>query len=139
MTEGTEQVFYHFLIFTFLRMKNFHFFRNSSENWKKIKVSKKRWKNKTKKFQRKKEKKEAIRKEIEEKQAEIDRAKQAAETMFLGTNTQGDPGEPREATRRRQEIHWDYDKKGLEIFRYKFTQRKNETFLEIIDTLKWKK
>ena len=63
-------------------------------------------------FQRKKEKKEAIRKEIEEKQAEIDRAKQAAETMFLGTNMPGDPGEPREATRRRQEIHWDYDKKG---------------------------
>ena len=33
--------------------------------------------------------------------------------MFLGTNMPGDPGEPREATRRRQEIHWDYDKKGL--------------------------
>jgi len=61
---------------------------------------------------RKKEKKETIRKEIEEKQAEIDRAKQAAETMFLGTNAPGEAGAPREATRRRQEIHWDYEKKA---------------------------
>ena len=71
----------------------------------------------------KKAKKEAIRKEIEEKQAEIDRAKQAAETMFLGTNMPGDPGEPREATRRRQEIHWDYDKKGKKY--------------DFLDLLKW--
>ena len=52
-----------------------------------------------------------MKKEIEEKQAEIERAKVAAETMFSGLG--GGATDGTEPQRRRQEIHWDYDKKGL--------------------------
>ena len=52
-----------------------------------------------------------MKKEIEEKQAEIERAKVAAETMFSGLGSSATDGT--EPQRRRQEIHWDYDKKGL--------------------------
>lgn len=53
---------------------------------------------------------EAMKKEIEEKQAEIERAKVAAETMFSGLG--GSAMDGTEPQRRRQEIHWDYDKKA---------------------------
>ena len=55
-----------------------------------------------------------MKKELEEKQAEIERAKVAAETMFSGLG--GGATDGTEPQRRRQEIHWDYDKKGLYIF-----------------------
>ena len=51
-----------------------------------------------------------MKKELEEKQAEIERAKKAAETMFTGVS--GGAEGQLETQRRRQEIHWDYDKKG---------------------------
>ena len=54
-----------------------------------------------------------MKKELEEKQAEIERAKVAAETMFSGLG--GGATDGTEPQRRRQEIHWDYDKKGLYI------------------------
>ena len=50
--------------------------------------------------------------------------------MFLGTNMPGDPGEPREATRRRQEIHWDYDKKGIFFSTYHYGSKKLAFFGE---------
>lgn len=59
---------------------------------------------------RRQEKKEKMKKELEEKQAEIERAKKAAETMFTGV--QGGAEGQLEPQRRRQEIHWDYDKKA---------------------------
>ena len=49
-----------------------------------------------------------MQKELAEKQAEIERAKKAAQTMFTGVSG----GADLEPQRRRQEIHWDYDKKG---------------------------
>ena len=55
-----------------------------------------------------------MKKELEEKQAEIERAKVAAETMFSGLG--GGATDGTEPQRRRQEIHWDYDKKGLYLY-----------------------
>ena len=62
-------------------------------------------------IQKRQARREAMKKEIEEKQAEIERAKVAAETMFSGLGSSATDGT--EPQRRRQEIHWDYDKKGL--------------------------
>jgi len=48
--------------------------------------------------------------EIREKEEEITTAKLAAETMYRGMGVA--PGEENVRTRRRQEIHWDYDHKA---------------------------
>merc|ERR1712130_872031 len=54
------------------------------------------------------EKKAKLEKDLTDKQEEIQRAKFAAETMYRGMNAAGVDGN----TRRRQEIHWDYEKKA---------------------------
>jgi len=56
----------------------------------------------------KEEKKQKLQKELQEKAEEIERAKFAAETMYKGMG--GVAGEG--GGRRRQEIHWDYEKKA---------------------------
>jgi hypothetical protein len=49
--------------------------------------------------------------EIREKEEEITTAKLAAETMYRGMGVA--PGEENQRSRRRQEIHWDYDHKVI--------------------------
>lgn len=60
------------------------------------------------KIQYREDKKQKLKKELEEKQAEIERAKFAAETMYKGISSGNGDGN----NRRRQEIHWDYEKKA---------------------------
>ncbi|CAG5108743.1 Oidioi.mRNA.OKI2018_I69.chr1.g3933.t1.cds [Oikopleura dioica] len=51
-----------------------------------------------------------LEEEIREKEEEITTAKLAAETMYRGMGVE--PGEENSRSRRRQEIHWDYDHKA---------------------------
>ena len=56
-----------------------------------------------------------LEEEIREKEEEITTAKLAAETMYRGMGVE--PGEENSRSRRRQEIHWDYDHKVKSRFK----------------------